>query len=36
MVLSVEPSLFYLIEVPDDPAVAWKKIGRPISKENVS
>jgi len=27
IVLSVEPSLLYLIDKPEDPVVVWKKLG---------
>ena len=35
IVLSLEPSLLYLIGDPDDPGVVWKKISGPVSEEDV-
>ena len=34
IVLTVEPSLLYLIGDPEDPVVVWKKLGS-IPKENL-
>ena len=36
IVLSVEPSLLYLIGNPEDPIAVWKKTREPVPKENVS
>ena len=34
IVLSVEPSLLYLMGDPQDPIAVWKEAGEPVSKEN--
>ena len=34
IVLSVEPSLLYLIGNPEDPVVVWKKVERSVPEEN--
>ena len=35
IVLSVDPSLLYLIGDPQDIAIVWEKFGKSISEENV-
>ena len=35
IVLSIEPSLLYLLGDPEDPVVVWKKNVRSVSKEDM-